>query len=318
MADYVRISTIGTPPLAVDAGLSDQAVVEQVIAHLQKELDQVLPDKPDLIVLPECCDRPGVFNYQPERLNAYYRVRGSQVLDRLAGVARAHRCYITYPAKWMMGDGTFRNSIQMLDRQGRVMGRYHKNHLISCEYTEGGVLYGKEAPLMACDFGKVACVICFDLNFDELRLKYAAAKPDLILFSSMYHGGLMQSYWAYSCRAHFVGAIAKTAVPSAIISPVGMTLASTTNYFDFVTATVNLDCCVAHLDGNWEKLRALKKKYGPEVTITDPGYLGSVLIASETKACRARDMVREFQIELLDDYFTRSLAHRHAPGHMEA
>ena len=85
-----------------------------------------------------------------------------------------------------------------------------------------------------------------------------------------------------------------------------------------MTATVNLDYCQAHLDYNWEKLTALKAKYGPGVTITDPGYLGSVLITSETNAASAKAMAREFKIELLDDYFTRALAHRHAPGHIEA
>jgi len=58
------------------------------------------------------------------------------------------------------------------------------------ETTQDGVLCGKEAPVFECDFGRVACAICFDLNFDELRLKIAKARPDLILFCSMYHGGL--------------------------------------------------------------------------------------------------------------------------------
>jgi len=75
--------------------------------------------------------------------------------------------------------------------------------------TESGILYGREAPVFDCDFGRVAFAICFDLNFDELRLKYVKAKPDLIVFSSVYHGGLMQAYWAYSCRAHFIGAVAE-------------------------------------------------------------------------------------------------------------
>ena len=77
-----------------------------------------------------------------------------------------------------------------------------------CRKIEKGSLCGKDAPVFECDFGRVAFAICFDLNFDELRLKYVKAKPDLIIFSSMYHGGLMQAYWAYSCRAYFVGAIA--------------------------------------------------------------------------------------------------------------
>jgi hypothetical protein len=105
--------------------------------------------------------------------------------------------------------------------------------------------------------------------------------------------------------------------PSAILSPVGNILASTTNYLDFVTATVNLDCRVVHLDFNWEKLRAVKAKYGPEVSIYDPGYLGAVLIASESAEMTCDDLIDEFGIERLDDYWARSLAHHHDPRNVE-
>ena len=84
-----------------------------------------------------------------------------------------------------------------------------------------------------------------------------------------------------------------------------------------MTATVNLDCCVVHLDENWPRIEAAKEKYGPGVKITDPGFLGAVLLASEAQDLSVRDIVAEFEIELLDHYFERSLAHRHAPGHIE-
>jgi hypothetical protein len=126
----------------------------------------------------------------------------------------------------------------------------------------------------------------------------------------MYHGGLMQAYWAYSCRAHFAAAISGTV--AAILSPIGQTVATSTNYFDFVTARINLDCCVAHLDFNWDKLKAMRTKYGPQVQVTDPGYLGAVLIASESAAFSVQDVVREFEIELIDDYFCRARADQRA------
>jgi len=161
----------------------------------------------------------------------------------------------------------------------------------------------------------VAFAICFDLNFDELRLKYAKARPDLIVFSSMYHGGLMQAYWAYSCRAHFVGAVA--GLPCEIRNPLGETIGSSTNYFDYAVADVNLDCRLAHLDYNWSRLRDLKGKYGTRVRISDPGFLGCVLISSEDKGVCVDEMIGEFQVELLDDYMARALAHRHTPGNTE-
>lgn len=74
---------------------------------------------------------------------------------------------------------------------------------------------------------------------------------------------------------------------------------------------------VVHLDYNWEKLEALRAKYGVQVTVHDPGLLGAVLITSESDEVSALEMVEEFDIELLDDYMERSLRLRHTPGKME-
>lgn len=310
---HVRIATLGPRSPSVDGDIEPQKAVERIISHWKGRFAQVLPDKPDLIVVPEACDRLGGFTL--EKRLAYYRVRKNQVRDYFAQVAKEDRCYIVYSATREADDGTWRNSSVLIGREGQIVGTYNKNHVVIEETTQGGILCGREAPVFDCDFGRVAFAICFDLNFDELRLKYAKAKPDLIVFSSMYHGGLMQAYWAYSCRAHFVGAI--SGLPCEIRDPQGDLIASSTNYFDFVVADVNLDCRLAHLDYNWSKLRALKAKYGPKVTIKDPGFLGSVLITSEHETVTADEMIDEFEIELLDDYMARALAHRHTPGNTE-
>ena len=312
---FVKIATIGPSPISVNENTEPQKVVDRMIAHWRGRFAQVLPDKPDLIVVPEACDRPSGFSLK-KRLE-YYRVRKNQIRDFFAKTAKENNCYIVYSAAREMEDDTWRNSSVLLDRKGNIAGIYNKNHVVIEETTKAGILCGRDAPVIECDFGKVAFAICFDLNFDELRLKYVKTKPDLIIFSSMYHGGLMQPYWAYSCRCHFVGAIAGKATPSQIYNPLGQLVASNTNYFDFVVATVNLDCELAHLDYNWQRLRNLKEKYGPKVKITDPGCLGSVLISSEHEKISAEEMVREFEIELLDDYMKRALAHRHKPGNME-
>ena len=97
----------------------------------------------------------------------------------------------------------------------------------------------------------------------------------------------------------------------------GQIIASNTNYFNFAVAKVNLDCELAHLDYNWERLRKLKAKYGPKVTISDPGCLGSVLITSQHETISVEEMIKEFEIELLDDYFARALAYRHKSGNIE-
>jgi predicted amidohydrolase len=304
---YIKIATIGPRPLTVNPKTEPQKVVDKIIAHWQKKFAQVLPDKPDLIVVPEACDRPAGFSLD-KRLQ-YYRVRKNQVRDYFAAVAKQNNCYIVYSAARQTDDGFWRNSSVMLDRKGNIAGIYNKNHLVIEENTQAAILYGEDAPVIECDFGRVAFAICFDLNFDELRTKYVKDKPDLIIFPSMYHGGLMQAYWAYSCRSHFVAAVA--GLPCEIYNPLGQVVASSTNYFDFVVATVNLDCRLVHLDYNWGRLKAMKDKYGPQVKITDPGRLGAVLISSQSKDITADQMIKEFEIEPLDDYMKRALQHRH-------
>ena len=300
----IKIATIGSLPAAVSANATPEQILQHVKKHWQSRFEQVLPDRPDLIVVPENCDRPD--GVRGERAFAYYAVRGNQMRDYFAKVAKENRCYITYPAIRQLDDGTMRNSIVLLDRKGKVAGIYNKNHPTIGE-LEQGKLPGREVPVIECDFGRVALAICFDLNFDRLRDQVKAANPDLILFSSNYHGGLMQAYWAYSCRSHFVGSIRRMA-PSEIRNPLGNVVATTTDYLDYAIAEVNLDCESAHFDYNRDRFRAMKNKYGPKVTVSDPGLLGSVLVTSSHETVGVQAMLDEFSVERLDDYIERALA----------
>ena len=114
----------------------------------------------------------------------------------------------------------------------------------------------------------------------------------------------MQGYWAYSCRSYFIGAV--SGGECTVVNPLGQTVATSTNYYNYVTASINTDYCVAHLDGNRAKIEKLKSEYGPSVSVYDPGKLGSVLITSQTDAVSAQQMARKFEIEPLDSYFERS------------
>ena len=307
MARHVKISVVGPQRPAGDPG-TGQAAVDRMIDFWRTKLDQVLPESPDLVVVPENCDSYRTHSIEDRLL--YYAAREDQVLDLFSETARLNGCYLTYPALREAGDGSWRNSLRLIGRDGETVGIYDKNHPTIRE-IEHNILPGTDAPIFDCDFGRVGAAICFDLNFDRLRKQYAAARPDLVLFSSVYHGGLMQSYWAYSCRAHLVAAIGATPrAPSAIVSPAGETVAATTNYFDHATATFNLDCALVHLDYNRPGLAEMRRKYGADVSVVDPGYLGSVLVSSESDDRTVDDLVAEFDLELLDDYFERALTER--------
>jgi predicted amidohydrolase len=306
-ARYVKIATIGARAPQFDVQSSPQQMVDGMIEFWQNQLKQVLPDKPDLIVLPEACDRPAGLNTEVQF--KYFQVRKGQIMDYFRQVAKENHCYIAFGTKRQVADGSWRNSLVIIGRDGKTAGIYNKNFPTIGE-MEAGIKAGKSAGVIKLDFGTVGGVICFDLNFKELLQQYQQLKPDIILFSSMYHGGLVQSYWAYTSRAFFVSALGFRKSPSQIRNPLGDVIATTTNYFDFVVTTVNLDRRLVHLDYNWEKLRALKDKYGEKVNIYDPGEVGAVMITSEHESVSADDMAEEFDIELLDDYFNRSRAVR--------
>lgn len=304
MSEKIKISTIVPPLIRPDSG-SAEAFVVQVSKHIRNELEKVLPERPDFILLPEVCDVPADETSGFSR-QEFFRIRGNRIYDMLAETAAQNNCNIGYSTDFFDPEGKLVNGIRFIGRSGKLLGGYQKNFPTTGEMEEG-IKAGTKHQVIKTDCGKLAGVICFDLNFDELRLAYAAQQPDIIMFSSFYHGGLMQQYWAYSCRSFFVGAVSPSlTMPSAIIAPNGRVLAETTNYFNYATAVINLDRVLLHLDFNWPKLTEIKKKYGPAVEIDDTGKLASVLLYSNSDDFTAADLVREYELETLDDYLLRA------------
>lgn len=281
---------------------------EDMIDYWRERLEPALPDQPDLIILPERCERAS-------RQTDLRELSGDDPLrEHFRTVAVEHHCNIAYAAARLSEAGERYNSTQLIDRAGNIVGAYDKNHLTPDEY-DAGLDYGTTAPVFDLDFGRVAAVICFDLNFPELMQQYVEAKPDLLAFSSLYHGGLEQAVWAYSCRSYFAGAVAAPA-PSTILSPLGEVVATSTNYLPYVTGEINLDRAVIHYDDNIPRLKAAKARHGTAITVHDPGLLGAVLLTSESPEVTAAQVVEEFQLELLDEYLARVRAHR--AGHLLA
>lgn len=304
----IKVVTIGGGANSVnieDCRNDPQKIVNRVIRYWEREFSKVMIHQPDLIVLTEACDRPGGLSVK-EQFD-YYKIRKNQVWDYFASVAKENECYIAFGMKHEK-EGKWWNSCIVLDRRGNTAGIHDKNFPTIQEMNE--IEPSDKISLIECDFGKVACAVCFDLNFDELRDQYAALQPDIILFPSMYHGGLEQSKWAYSCRAYFVCSYGFITTPSEIRNPLGEIIASSTNYYNYAVASINLDYKLVHLDNNWQKLTDLKKKYGEKVSIIDPGQIGAVLITSEHDKISSDDMVKEFDMLLLDEYFNHSRNYR--------
>ena len=128
MSNHVKIATIGPRPLELSVEANPQNVVNQMIDHWRKEFTQVLPDDPDLIVVPEICDCPRDWPFAGQL--EHYQIRKNQVRDFFAQIAKDHNCYIVYAAIRETEDACWYNSTVVLDRNGNIAGTYNKNHLV--------------------------------------------------------------------------------------------------------------------------------------------------------------------------------------------
>jgi hypothetical protein len=90
-----------------------------------------------------------------------------------------------------------------------------------------------------------------------------------------------------------------------IVDPFGRPVKLSDEYTPAPMARINLDCVMVHLDFNREKFPAIARKYREEVRIDIPPHVGPALIFSDSDARSAADIAREFELEMLDDYFAR-------------
>ncbi|SDS51353.1 Predicted amidohydrolase [Jiangella sp. DSM 45060] len=300
MVNRVTVATVSAEPLRLGAEVRPADAGQRMIAHWRDRLETVRYARPDLVVLPEHCDRPAA-SYPADLLEEYFQVRGDRVRDAFVELAAEIGANIAYSGLRVTPDGRF-NSTQLIDRRGEIAGVYDKTFLTDGEAVT--LTPGTGARGIQLDFGLVAPAICFDLNFDELLRDVAGLGPDLVAFSSAFHGGSLQTHWAYTARAHFAGAVYPPA-RSAVLSPFGEVIASSTNYRHEAVGTVNLDTVLIHIDHNGPKFDAIRREYGPDVRIHDPGLIGVVALSSEREGLSATDVIERFELERLDEYFAR-------------
>lgn len=299
----IKVATIGAVVPSFSHRTDWLTVVDEIERYWDRQLQQVLPDRPDLILLPEFFDIPSSFS--PKTQKEYIQAREDRIVRFVSEKAKQHSCYIAFGTLLLDEKGLLRNAAILIDRYGKLAGVYYKNFPTIGE-MEGGIVAGNEAPVFQCDFGTVGMVICFDLNFEELRDRMAEQHPDILLFPSMYHGGHMQRNWAYACRSFFIGAISGAGTRSEIRDPLGEVVASSSNYNNYAITEINLNSKLVHLGYNEGKLKALKAKYGHQIQIKDPGNLGAVLVTSLDPNRPIDTILKEFDIENMHDYYNRS------------
>ena len=98
--------------------------------------------------------------------------------ERLGAAARKNRLWVIAGLTERDG-GRLYNTAVLLDREGRLAGKYRKIHLPREEWLQG-VVPGGEYPVFKTDFGTIAIQICYDWFFPEPASIFALRGAEIL------------------------------------------------------------------------------------------------------------------------------------------
>jgi beta-ureidopropionase len=271
-------------------GLQDRTGKTLIEATLTR-LDRAASFRPDIACLPESFTRG-----EPET------VPGATT-KRLSQWAQGHKCYVICPILIRDNDRTY-NAAILIDRQGRIIGRYYKIRPTEGELNRGICPGPDDPPVFETDFGTIGIQICFDVNWREQwqRLREKGAK--IVFFSSAYPAARQIRTLAWLNQYYVVTATKSR--PASIYDITGEKLATTGMFQQWAGAVVPLGKTVFEIDFHVSKMREIQKKYGSRVEVTWYHDEDLVTLASLDPVLTVQDLIREYELTPHRDYILRA------------
>jgi predicted amidohydrolase len=211
--------------------------LEGSLATIRATLDRAAAEKPDLVLLTETFTENGA---QRPVTEAAQPIPGPTTAV-LSAKARELHAWVVMSLLERDGDDVF-NTAVLVDREGRIAGKYRKTHL-PIEEAERGVTPGRDYAVFDTDFGKVGMLICWDHSFQEsvriLRLKGAELVLVPIAGDEPMHWDVISRARAIDNGLYIASSIGGGKQGSRIVAPTGEVLAETSD--GFAVSTIDLD-----------------------------------------------------------------------------
>lgn len=206
---------------------------EANVAAYTKLIRDAAAQKPDIICLPEGMTVVGTGK-------KYFDV-GEPVpgptTETLGQLARELRTYIVAGLYERVPPALY-NTAVLIDRDGRLAGTYRKTHLPREEW-EAGITPGDSYPIFQTDFGKIALLVCWDIQFPEPWRAMALQGAELVLLPIW--GGNETLLRARAIENHIHVVSSSYDMKSCVVSPDGTILADAQTNGPVATAEINLD-----------------------------------------------------------------------------
>jgi predicted amidohydrolase len=222
----VRITTIYHRPKGLKS-------VAENVASFCRVIDQAAADRPDIVCLPEGMTMVGTgISY----VAAAEPVPGPTT-RRLGEAARRHRTYLVAGLLERDGKAVYNTSV-LIDREGRLVGKYRKVYLPR-EEVEGGITPGNDFPVFDTDFGRVGMMICWDVQYVDPARALAVRGAEVILMPIW--GGIETIARARAIENQVYLVSSSYDMPTGVINPLGEWIARATKEAPFATAAVDLN-----------------------------------------------------------------------------
>jgi len=254
-------------------------------------LERAASFKPDIVCLPETFTRG-----EAEPVDG-------RTTQRLADWARAHSCYVICPLQVRVGERTF-NSAVLIDRTGKVVGRYDKIRPTENELEKGVCPGPVDPPVFQTDFGLIGIQICFDVNWHEQWRKLTEKGARVIFYPSAFPAARQLKTLALLNQCFVVSASQRSV--SSILDITGDTIQSTGKYQGWASAVLPLGKRLFEVDFHVDKMRQLQAKYGTRVEVTWHHDDDLVSLASLDPKLTVQELIEEYRLTPHRAYMERA------------
>jgi predicted amidohydrolase len=198
-----------------------------------KALDQVAAGRPDLVCLGEGITMVGNSASYADLAEPL----PGPTTRALGEKARQHHMYVVAGLYEREGEALY-NTAVLIDREGRLAGKYRKVYLPR-EEIEGGLTPGVTFPVFEADFGRIGIMICWDSEYADPARALAYQGAEIILLPIW--GGYMKLMQARALENHLYLLSSGYDVETALIDPLGEVLFSTKESGVYRTFSIDLN-----------------------------------------------------------------------------
>ncbi|MCX5750609.1 MAG: carbon-nitrogen family hydrolase [Candidatus Saganbacteria bacterium] len=170
--------------------------VEANLAKAEELLQKAEKYKPDFVVLPEMWATGFAFDQLKDLSHSYLNL----ILKFLSDHAKKLNAYIIGGSLPEVSVRELYNTSFIFDPSGATIGKQRKMHPFPLTGESNYFSPGKEIKAIDTKFGKIGCLICFDLRFPELSLELAK-KGVKILFYPAQWPTVREKHWNILLKA---------------------------------------------------------------------------------------------------------------------